>query len=96
MANIELIKTDSTLLTTRTDFDGHFQYKYLEAGTYLLKITATGYQTAEILGLRLSDNSNDIKIELTALATNLAPVDIEWKYFTIIDSTGTIRCVKKE
>ncbi len=94
-ANIELSSTDPTVLTTKADFDGHFQYKNLESGIYQLKISALGFQTAEIHQLSLKDNSNDIKIELTDYAKNLEPVDIEWKYFTIRDSTGTITCVRK-
>ncbi|HBF21698.1 MAG: hypothetical protein CMI36_14910 [Owenweeksia sp.] len=94
MAKIELIKNDSTLLTTKTDFEGHFKIDNLKGGFYRLNIRAIGYPEIEVTKLNLTDESNDIKIELTN-PIELEPVDIEWKYFTIIDSTGTIRCVKK-
>jgi len=94
MASIELIKIDSTLVTTKTDFDGHFKIDGLKEGVYRLKIKAIGYHDLEVTKLNLTNQSNDIKIELTS-PIELEPVDIEWKYFTIIDSTGTIRCVKK-
>lgn len=94
MANIELIKNDTTLLTTKADFDGHFKIAGLNEGVYRLKINAIGYHDLEVTNLNLTNQSKDIKIELTS-PIELEPVDIEWKYFTIIDSTGTIRCVKK-
>ena len=94
MASIELVNNDSILITTETDLDGHFKIDRLKAGVYQLKIRALGYNDLEVTNLSLTNQSNYIKIELTS-PIELEPVDIEWKYFTIIDSTGTIRCVKK-
>ena len=94
MASIELIKNDSTLLITKTDFEGHFKIDNLKRGVYRLKIKAIGYRDLDVTKLNLTNESNDIKIELTN-SIELESTKVEWKYFIIIDSTGTIRCVKK-
>ncbi len=94
MASIELYKNDSSFLTTETDFEGHFRIKNLERGIYRLTIKAIGYGDIEIAELNLTNQSNNIEIALTNTVV-LEPIDIEWKYFTIIDSTGTMRCVRK-
>jgi hypothetical protein len=94
MASIELIKNDSTLFITKTDFEGQFKIDNLKKGVYRIKIRAIGYHDIEVTKLNLTNKSNDIKIELTN-PIELKPVEIEWKYFAIIDSTGTVRCVKK-
>ena len=93
-ASLELIKNDSTLITTETDFEGLFKIENLRRGVYRLKVRAISYHDLEVIELNLTNESNELKIELTN-PIELEPAEINWGegHILIEDSLGNTFCI---
>lgn len=50
-ANVELVKADSTIVATQTDFEGNYNFSNIKAGTYDLSASYVGFPTVKIEGV---------------------------------------------
>lgn len=71
--NLLLILDTDTILTQTTDFDGHFQFNGIKAGTYTIKAAFIGYATLYLTSIIVEPKSTkfvDLKMQSSSIQLN--------------------------
>jgi len=65
LADVQLLKSDSVISLTKSNFDGVFKFSDIVAGHYDLRIIFVGYKIKILQDITILDNQSDsLKIEL--------------------------------
>lgn len=85
-ANVALKKNDVLLTGTATDFDGYYTIKPIDPGSYDLEISALGYGTKQINGVKVNaDKITTINETISESSTALDVVEIIEYKIPLID-----------
>jgi len=89
-ANVVLEKNGVFITGTQTDFDGNYSITNLDAGTYDVKVSFVGLQTALIKGVVISaGKANKLNVSLVAGGVNLQEVVVTAYEVPLIQQDNT-------
>lgn len=76
-ANVAIMSGGVIVTGTQTDFDGKYAIRAINPGTYTLRVSVVGYNTAEITGITIgADKSVPKDVLLNSATTDLEVVEI--------------------